>query len=60
MTSEECFLKSFGAGIIVGIVIVAWLCIFTGAAPQSYWEQQVVKHQAAHYDSNTGKFTWNN
>ena len=49
---------------LIYIIILCIVMSFAGAfttkeAMVSYYEHEAVSHQAAHYDPQTSKFTWN-
>lgn len=48
----------FYIGLIIGLVIVSFsVCVTVGVNPVD--RAQIIKHQAAHYDTVTGKLLWN-
>ena len=50
------FCAGFGIGVLVGMVVFLPVggCIQSGG-----WQRSAIEHNAAHYDSKTGEFTWN-
>ena len=54
MTSVEKCVLLF---LIVFILSVGF--VFGLLVAREYWERDCVKHGAAHYDSQTGKWQWN-
>lgn len=54
------FGDGFYIGLFVGIVALLALMFFTGAMTEaSDMRQAAIDHNAAHYDSKTGKWQWN-
>jgi len=53
MTTQQewqCFV--FSVGLLIGVLI-------GGLSTKSFWKDDCVAHHAAHYDSQTGKWQWN-
>ena len=62
MTHSEC--KEFHArewfiGLLCGFVLVVLAVMMPFMEFTADWHLQAIKHNAAHYDSKTGAFTWN-
>ena len=49
----------FGIGIIAGTIV--WVTVFTAMSylQEKDLEKIAIQHHAAHYDPQTGDFTWN-
>lgn len=43
---------------ICGVIFV-FILVVTDAEPKSKFQKEAVNHGAAHYDSKTGEFKWN-
>lgn len=48
----------FLAGLLFGVLVTMITLSAVGIQTTGYWEHQAILHQAAHYDSQTGAFTW--
>jgi hypothetical protein len=59
MNSEQSHLAAAAAGAIVVTVLLTVLFLWIGTADTERWQRDAVKHGAAHYDSQTGAWQWN-
>ncbi len=49
------FIFGFVSGFIIMLVITA-----STYMPDSWWHKEAIQHNAAHYNTITGNFEWNN
>jgi len=52
-------MERFDIFILTFLVTFIFTFLVITRLDDNMWEQKAVNHGAAHYDSQTGKFTWN-